>query len=93
MGNFSVAWERLTYRTDDSPPADWTTAGAYPPRPNMRGRCARPGFAGSGQDPAICLMSLNVAKTISIRTSANPIRNPMSWDRSDNGRPRAASIP
>src|SRR6185503_17966436 len=38
-------------------------------------------------------MSLKVAKIINMTTIASPIRKPISWERSDSGRPRAASIP
>ena len=48
---------------------------------------------GHDHDPMISgRRSLNVAKIINIKTIARPIRNPTSWARSDNGRPRTASI-
>lgn len=43
-------------------------------------------------DVARCRISLKVAKIISMTTNANPIRKPTSWARSDNGRPRTASM-
>ena len=46
----------------------------------------------NGQEVARRRMSLKVAKIINITTIANPIRNPTSCARSDNGRPRIVSI-
>ena len=65
-------------------------SGCYPQE--FPQNCNFPRHRGS-YDAARWRMSLKVAKIININTSASPIRKPISWARSDSGRPRAASIP
>ncbi len=56
---------------------------AFPPRP--------PRTPQTPYIAAICKTSFQVAKTISMRTNASPIRNPISCVRALKGRPRTAS--